>query len=153
MALSRIQKFIVFIIIAIIVLSVWGYLLYNYTGWKEFTMNKGDNFQITDNDPTLVEKLNFKDCVFSAKGRDGTVVTQKVTSVLNGMASAYAGNVNKGYVFKLDDDGLNVFSFQISNFNDKNVNPGSDNMKDNWIDMPGEPNPTVTLKGYYKLLN
>lgn len=146
MALNRIQQIIVVCIVAFIVAGIMRYLIYEYTGWKSFTMTKGENFQITDLDPTLVSKLKFRDCVFTIKGLDGTVKSYTVTYVLNTMLSAYENNNNKNYVFKLDDPGLSIYSFQVPGFNDKTNKPDPSNWSD---DIKTE----VTLIGYYKLLN
>lgn len=132
--MSRIQRIIFAVAIAITVSITLGYILVNYTGWKQFSMKNGENFQMNEMDSTNVDKLKFKDCIFTAP-----TTTANVTSVLNGMARAYKGNTNSQYVFKLDDPGLSPYSFQIPKFNDKDT-------------RPSDPDTKVTLTGYYKLL-
>ena len=133
--------------IAIILTIGLMYIVYTYTGWKQFTMNKGENFQLVNIEPELISKLKFKDCVLTLSGKDGTVKTFNVESVLNTMVYAYKNNSNKNYIFKLDDPGLSAYSFQLPGFSDKN------NKLDPIIWDDKVAGTTVTLTGYYKLLN
>ena len=141
------KKTIFLVVGCIIFILLFWYIIYNYTGWQYFTMKKGENFQILKDDPSLVGNLRFSNCVFKCKGADGTVKTQNVSSVLNGMAYAYEGNKNKDYVFKLDDPGLSPYSFQISGFND------SVNHPDVKIWGFENPNTEAIMTGYYKILS
>jgi hypothetical protein len=145
--MNNLQKIIIAIIIAIIISATMRFLLYKYTGWKKFVVNKGENFQITDVDPTLVEKLKFNDCIFTAISSTNDMKQYNVTSVLNGMVDAYSGNTNTSYKFKLDDPGLSIYSFQLPGFNDSDIKP-DENI---WAD--DLPDTKVILEGYYKLLN
>lgn len=147
MALNYIQQIIVVAIIAVCIALLMAFLVYNYTGWKVFTMSKGENFQITDLDPALVSSLKFKDCVFTAIGTDGNIKEYTVSSALNKMVAAYEGNSNPNYVFKLDDPGLSIYSFQIPGFNNDKTNPPDETI---WGDSAST---TLILTGYYKLLN
>jgi hypothetical protein len=148
MILSFGQKIIVAAIIAVITASLTRFIVYRYTGWKSFSMKKGENFQITDPDPELVSKIKFRDCIFKIEGANGETRTLKVDSILNKMVSAYAGNKNTKYVFKLDDPGLSVYSFVITGFNDS-----KDNQPDPAVWDDENENVKVTLTGYYKLIN
>ena len=135
--MSKRLRIIFAIVIAIIVFIILGYLLVNYTGWKQFSMKAGENFQMNGISISDVDHLKFKDCIFTATTGTGTTRAD-VSSALNKMAQAYKGVTNPKYVFKLDDPGLSPYSFQVNNFNDKNVQP--------------DPTANVTLQGYYKLL-
>lgn len=147
MALNRIQEIILIVVVIIVSIMFMSYLTYNYTGWKSFTMKKGENFQITDADPKLVSKLQFRNCIFTIKGSDGTTKTLNVASILNTMAAAYEGNDNPGYVFKLDDPGLSTYSFRIPGFNDDKNRPDASIWGD---EVAGTE---ATMIGNYKLLN
>lgn len=147
MHLSRIQQIIILTITAIVIVLFLNIIIYKYTGWKSFSMKKGENFQILDVDPTLVKNIKFSDCVFYIKGKAGMTKQYTVTYVLNKMVAAYENNTNKNYIFKLDDPGLSVYSFQIPGFNDKDNHPNTLI----WNDQ--DKDTIITLTGYYKLLN
>lgn len=145
--MSRLVKIILAVIVSMFIITVLSAVIYKHTGWKEFTMKKGENFQITNADPTLVSKLRFTDCIVKYKGVNGEIKVFDVSSILTKMAAAYKGNTKKGFVFKLDDPGLSVYSFQVPGFNDKNNKP----LAENWDD--GIIGTNVTMTGYYKLIN
>lgn len=145
--MSRTQNLVMVTVAAIVISIIMTYLIYNYTGWVYFSMNKGDNFQIKNTDPTLVSKLRFKQCIFTTVGVDKTSKSYDISNVLYKMAAAYKNNKNSSYLFKLDDPGLSPYSFQIPGFNDKDHHPEVSNWGfDN-------TNTQATLSGYYKLLN
>lgn len=139
------MQLILVAIIAVMIASIMQYLVYNNTGWKSFTMNKHENFMIDDIDPAMVHKLKFRDCRFTITGVDKTTKSYVITSVLNGMVAAYKGNTKHNYIFKLDDPGLSVYSFQIPGFNDKDNKPDVSNWSDDKLT-------SITLTGQYKLL-
>lgn len=145
MKLNKVQSSIIVAIIAVIISIITIFIINKTTGWKSFTMNRGENFNVLDNDPKLIEKLRFKDCVVTYKSSNNETKKQDVTSVLNRMALAYEESNNIGNKFKLDDPGLSVYSFQVKGFNDSTSRPDS-----SWDD--DAPNAAVTMTGYYKLL-
>ncbi len=144
---TKIFAIIIVIVVTIITVCLFLYLKYRYTGWKEFTIKKGENFQlINDDDPTLVSKIDFTECIVTIKSNTNEVKTQDVSKVLQNMVAAYKNNTNKNYVFKLDDPGLSVYSFQIPNFNDSKNKPKEEIWGDN------SPGTDIVLHGYYKLI-
>lgn len=143
--LSNFQKNIIAVIVALIVAIGVSIYLYKSTGWTKFTMNRGQNFKVTLTDPSNISKIKFDNCVVTYKSNDNEIKKFDATSVLNNMVSAYEGNKNPTYTFKLDDPGLSVYSFQVSGFNDNSTRPG-----DKWDDS--DPNSSVTMVGFYKLL-
>jgi len=148
MPLSKTQLIIIVVVIAIILIFLMRFAIYRYTGWKTFSMKKGENFQIINtNDPSLSGKLKFRDCIYTISGNDNTTKKYDVTYALNALKSAYVNNTNQNYIFKLDDPGLSVYSFQLPGFNDKTNHPNTSN----WSDF--NPTTKITLTGYYKLLN
>ena len=144
MVLNRTQQIIIAVIIAIIIAIIMRYLLYNYTGWISFTMNKSENFMPIDNFNSF-DKIKFKKCIYTIKGKNGESFTQDVTHALNRMVAAFTGVSDSKYKFKLVDPGLDTNSFQIEGYNDNN------NTRDvnNW-DGDGT---TATLTGFYKFVN
>jgi len=144
--LNKTQRIILAIVVIIVVIIGLAYILNKYTGWQNFSMKKGENFQMTNIDSTEISKLKFRSCIFTTTGKDGTTKTANVTSVLNGMVAAYDGNTNKNYIFKLDDPGLSPYSFQLPGFNDKDNHPDTANWQ---FELPETK---ATLTGYYKLL-
>jgi hypothetical protein len=145
--MDRRLQIIIAIIIAIFISGFMRYMVYNFTGWKSFSMKGGENFQLGEISASDVSKLKFKKCVYKITGVDGSKKQHIVTSVLNGMVKAYKGNTNNMYKFKLDDPGLDAYSFLIPGFND------NDNHPDPLIWVNNLPSENISLTGYYKLLN
>jgi hypothetical protein len=134
-------------VVMIVVVTMFTiYCIHFYTGWTYFTMQKGQNFAYSLK-PELVSNIVFKKCLYSVVSETGKKgpIDYDVTKVLNAMIQNYQGNYNDKYIFKLDDPGLSAFSFNIPDFNDTKVHPTGE-----WLDT--NPNQTVTLTGYYKLL-
>lgn len=140
------------------------YIIYTYTGWESFTMKRYENF-LLNKDINDISTLIFKDVYLTVNGRDGKQIKQNITSVLNGMTSAYKNTNNEDgvYVFKLDDPGLNFYSFIINNLTDaeslKKYDINNPNVFDNW-DWPNDKEPqdigspeSIFISGSYKLLN
>lgn len=144
--MSKLQRIILAIVVALTIAILYGFILSKYTGWKQFSMKKGENFLMNNIDSTKISNIKFRNCIFTTTGTDGSSKSLDVSSVLNGMVAAYKGNTNNNYVFKLDDPGLSPYSFQIPGFNDKDNHPNPSV----WgFDLAGTK---ATLTGYYKLL-
>lgn len=139
---------IVYIILAvIIVIIIMKYIIYKYTGWIKFTMFYRQNFMV-DTAPENVSKIKFSDCVFKVISTQGQEASVNVTNTLNRMVSAYDGNMDSRYKFKLTDPGLNPASFILPNITDSKM---INSLGDFPIEWKNAEN--VTLTGYYKLLN
>ena len=152
MTASTIFNTSVFSAIAILVLIIYIICHEMYTGWIDFKIEKLQNIKIVDLPPEKVSKLKFRNCVLTLVSHTGETKTFNVEYVLNAMVSAYEGNKEPNYKFKLDDPGLSVYSFQLPGFNDDKTKPDPSMWDDNPISEGGS-NTTVTLVGKYKLGN
>lgn len=142
--MTKIQKIIIATLVAIVIAIIMIWLIYKYTGWSSFSMNKGENFIVDKSNTSLIGNLQFKECSVSVS--NGTTTKSfDITSTLNRMASAYKGNTDPNYVFKLSDPGLTAYSFQLSGFNDDNNKPDS-----SWDNI--NPTVNINLTGKYKIL-
>jgi hypothetical protein len=139
---------IAYIILAvIIVIIIMKYIIYKYTGWTKFTMFYRQNFMV-NTDPENVPKIKFSDCIFRVISTQGQEKSVNVTNTLNRMVSAYDGNMDSRYKFKLADPGLNSASFVLPNVTDPNIIRSVGDFPIDWKNTEN-----VTLTGYYKLLN
>lgn len=146
MTLKSIQLIVMVAIFAMFIAFFMRGVVYKYTGWKTFTMEKFQNFQVVDNDITKVGKLKFDNCILTLNsGPKGDITkTFTVTYALNTMAGAYKKTSKKGYTFKLSDPGLSIYTFTLPSFNDATVKPDPDIWSDNTA--------ILKLTGKYKIL-
>jgi len=143
--MSPLVELIIVAIFAVFVAGITGNLVYKYTGWIPFTINKGQNFSYDPKYTDIIGKIAFKDCILALNGADGSKLTHNVTSVLDGMTAAYIKNTNPEFKFKLDDPGLSAYSFQVPGFNDQENHPDTTIWGDNVEETK------VTLTGFYKV--
>ena len=123
------EAMIVALIVIIIIFVAISYGWYNFYGWKSFEFKTKNTVSWPSSTKKGIADLRFKEVIFSIKFPDGTHQSKDVTGVLNGMATAYAGQLNKG-ILTLDKP-LNPFSFVIQGINDKSTvtNPSSNKWK------------------------
>lgn len=130
--------------VAIVIAVIMRFVIYNYTGWKQFSMNAGDNFLVIGENDTI-PNIQFKNCMYTVTGKNGKSYSQDVSAALNRMTAAFVGKTDPRYVFKLADPGLDTNSFQIEGYND-----AKSTRDPNIWDGQGT---TATLTGYYKFIN
>jgi hypothetical protein len=131
-----IVRIVLIAIITIIIMIMYHWVIYNYTGWLSFSMKANENF-IIGLDPVDVKKLLFKDVIYNITSSAGKIINIDVSSVLNRMVSAYANNKDKNATMKLSDPGLCESSFSILNY---------DPTLDEWKNYTN-----ISLNGKYKL--
>jgi len=113
------EAMIVALIVIIIIFVAISYGWYNFYGWKSFEFKTRNAVSWSSSTKKGIADLRFKKVIFSIKFPDESFQSKDVTNVLNGMATAYTGQPNKGTLTL--DRPLNPFSFVIKGVNDKDT--------------------------------
>jgi hypothetical protein len=107
----------------LVVIAIAAYA-WSSMGWTAFVARTGDTPAWTPPAGKDVSRLRFRNCKFTVARSDGVTQARDVTTVLDGMAAAYAGA--KGALMPAAlalVRPLNAFSFTIPGFNDRAAVP------------------------------
>lgn len=138
-------------VVVVLLLVAAAYAWYNNpSAWESISAKGGDTVAFSAGGRPL-NRLRFKDCVFTTQSPSGEVKSWEVTAVLNGMAAAYDVPAPGKTALTLGGSSavaLNPFSFTKSGFNDGATVPTQADSAE-WA---GVPDNMTTLVGKMRVI-